>query len=152
MESLPAWLLDPRLIWFIVGLALLLAEFAVPGLVIFFFGLGAWVVVLVCFLLDLSLVSQLIIFLVASLIFLLVLRRKFQSLFGLDHQTGAAADGLHDYLGKRVIVTREIKLDIPGKVEYNGTNWNAVADVPIEAGATVEIVGKDNITFKVIPV
>ena len=41
------WIKDfmkPEIIWVLVGLLLLLMEFAVPGLIIFFFGLGAWVV------------------------------------------------------------------------------------------------------------
>jgi membrane protein implicated in regulation of membrane protease activity len=35
--------ISPIIIWFVVGLVLILMEFVIPGLVIVFFGLGAWV-------------------------------------------------------------------------------------------------------------
>jgi len=38
----------PELFWFILGLGLFLLELVIPGLIIFFFGLGAWVTALVC--------------------------------------------------------------------------------------------------------
>ena len=40
--------LTPEIIWFLVGLVLLILEFAMPGLIIGFFGVGAWVVAIVC--------------------------------------------------------------------------------------------------------
>jgi membrane protein implicated in regulation of membrane protease activity len=137
----------------VVGLVLFLAEFVAPGLIIFFFGFGAWTVALVCFVIDLNIVLQLILFLVSSIIWLVVLRRKFMSLFKMDEAIKApSAADFDDFVGKRVVVTKEIKMDVPGKVEYHGSNWTAVADIPIEEGSTVEIVAKNNITFKVIPV
>lgn len=33
----------PELVWFIIGLVLFLLELVLPGFVIFFFGVGAWV-------------------------------------------------------------------------------------------------------------
>ena len=36
--------LDPALLWFLLGFVLVLAEFAAPGIIIIFVGLGAWVV------------------------------------------------------------------------------------------------------------
>ena len=56
-------LLKPELIWFIAGLIMLLAEFAMPGLIIFFFGVGAWLVALICLFIDISINIQLIILL-----------------------------------------------------------------------------------------
>jgi len=40
--------LKPELIWFLAGLLLLLLEFAAPGLIVFFFGVGACIVAIVC--------------------------------------------------------------------------------------------------------
>ena len=45
---------DPAVIWFLVGLGLLLLELALPGLVILFFGAGAWVTALVCAITDIK--------------------------------------------------------------------------------------------------
>ena len=33
---------SPWLVWFLAGIAVMLAELAVPGFVIIFFGLGCW--------------------------------------------------------------------------------------------------------------
>ena len=38
-----------------------------------------------------------------------------------------------------------------GKVFVEGEYWNAVSDVPIEAGQPVEIVGINGLTLKVKP-
>ena len=43
---------NAAVIWFIVGFALFVLEFAVPGLVLFFFGLGAWITGIVLLLTD----------------------------------------------------------------------------------------------------
>lgn len=152
MESLKEFL-KPELIWFLIGLILLLSEFAAPGLVIFFFGIGAWLVALVCFLADISLNLQLMLFLVSSFLFLVLFRKKLKSLFygrtaGFENIEG----DFDDYTGQKVKVTKEITLDGKGKIEFHGTNWEAEADVPIPEGATVMIVEKNNITFKVIPI
>ncbi len=40
--------LKPEIIWFLVGIALLIMEFAAPGLIIAFFGAGACIVAIVC--------------------------------------------------------------------------------------------------------
>ena len=37
---------NPVLIWFLIGLALVLSEFMLPGIILVFFGLGAWAVCL----------------------------------------------------------------------------------------------------------
>ena len=55
--------LNIPLIWFILGLVLLLGEFVMPGLVIFFFGIGAWVVAILTIFFDISINLQLIIYL-----------------------------------------------------------------------------------------
>jgi len=46
---------DPAVIWFLIGLGLLLLELVLPGLVILFFGAGAWVTALACVLHDFNL-------------------------------------------------------------------------------------------------
>ena len=149
---MPDWMLAPELIWFVIGLVLLLAEIAMPGLLVIFFGFGAWVVALLVAIIDLSLNVQLIIFLVVSLLSLGLLRRRLKGWFDSKWVNGKNLDDvMNEYMGKKVKVTRAIPLDGKGKVEFNGTNWDAESDVPIEEGKTVEIVEKNNITFKVIP-
>ncbi|MAE69408.1 MAG: hypothetical protein CME06_02940 [Gemmatimonadetes bacterium] len=61
-----ATVFDLALLWFVVGLALALAEMAAPGVILIFFGLGAWVVALTTWIgLTPGLQSQLLLFAVA---------------------------------------------------------------------------------------
>ncbi|MDT8318827.1 MAG: NfeD family protein [bacterium] len=143
-------LAKPEIIWFGIGLILLLMEIALPGLVIFFFGIGAWVVSIVCFVTDVSLNAQLIIFLISSIFLLLVLRHRLKSLFyGFSSSKDDMSEDMQEYVGQAAIVVEEIKGKIKGRVEFHGTNWDAIADDVIPDGVDVEIVSKDNLTFKV---
>ncbi len=67
MESLDI-LLKPQFIWFLVGLILLLLEFINPGIVIIFFGIGAWIIAFVCLFIDISINLQLSLFLIISIL------------------------------------------------------------------------------------
>ena len=60
METLKEFL-KPELIWFLVGIVLLVMEFVSPGLIIAFFGLGACVVAVVCLFTDISFIKKAVI-------------------------------------------------------------------------------------------
>lgn len=152
MEQLKEFL-RPELIWFLIGLVLLIMEFALPGLIIFFFGVGAWMVAIVCLISSYvygSINAQLIIFIVTSILSLLILRKWVKGVF-LGH-SGAKQDlreDLKEFVGERAVVVEAITPKTGGKVEFHGTNWEANADEDIAVGAVVEIIDKDNITLKV---
>lgn len=149
METLQEYL-KPELIWFLVGLLLLLAEFAIPGLVIFFFGVGAWVVALLCAMMDIGINTQLIIFIVSSILSLLLLRKWLKGIFhGHSSDQQELTEDLSDFLGERVAVTMAITPQQPGKVELHGTDWSAIAEETIPAGTRVEITGKESLTLRV---
>jgi membrane protein implicated in regulation of membrane protease activity len=144
---------EPEVIWCLVGLVLLLLEFVMPGLIVAFFGLGAWVVALVCLFTEISINAQLIIFIVSSVVLLLLLRRWLKGVFfGHVKSKQELTEDLKEYVGEKVIITEAILANRRGKVEFHGTNWEAEADEEIAEGSLVEIVGKDNITLKVKPV
>ncbi len=149
MDSLKDWL-KPELIWFIAGLAMLLLEFIVPGLIIFFFGVGAFIVALLCIFFDISINVQLLIFLVSSTLLLVALRHWLSKTFighvGFRQNT---AEKMDDFTGGRATVIREIKPNRPGRVEFNGSQWDAGAEEEIPEGAQMEVVGKSNLTLKV---
>jgi membrane protein implicated in regulation of membrane protease activity len=149
MENLKEWL-KPELIWFIAGLIMFLSEFAMPGLIIFFFGVGAWLVALICLFTDISINIQLTLFLIASILLLVSLRKWLKNIFvGRTGQKQSADELLQEFVGKKAVVTREINPQAGGKVEFHGTNWNAEADEIINRGTSVEIIEKNNITLKV---
>jgi membrane protein implicated in regulation of membrane protease activity len=142
--------LRPEIIWFLIGLALLIMEFALPGLIIAFFGVGAWIVALICLITDIGINTQLIIFIVSSVLSLLCLRKWLKGVF-LGHTVSKQnlKENLEEFIGQKAVVKEKITPKAGGKVELHGTNWIAEADEEIAEGTVVEIVGKDNITLKV---
>ena len=48
MDALKGFM-RPEFVWAVVGMLLLLAEFGLPGLIVFFFALGAFLVALLSF-------------------------------------------------------------------------------------------------------
>ena len=142
--------LSPELIWFVIGIVLLVMEFILPGLIIFFFGAGAIVVAVVCLFADISINAQLLIFIAASVLSMLCLRKWLKGVF-LGHTVSRQnlKENLEEFLGQKATVVEKIKPKAGGKVEFRGTNWHADSDQEIEEGTVVEIIGKDNITLKV---
>ena len=145
--------LRPELIWFLVGLLMLLLEFALPGLIIFFFGVGAWIVAAVCFFnpyVHSSINAQLLLFLTSSVLSLLILRKWLKGIFlgHVDSEQDPTKD-FEEYIGQKAFVKVKITPKRSGKIEFHGTDWIAEADEEIEEGTSVEIIGKDNITLKV---
>lgn len=142
--------LRPEIIWFLTGLVMLILEFALPGLIIAFFGVGAWIVAFVCLITDIELNTQLIIFIICSVLSLLCLRKWLKGIF-LGHigSKQNLKENLDEFIGQKAVVKEKIVPKAGGKVEFHGTNWLAQADEEIAEGAMVQIISKDNITLKV---
>ena len=143
-----------ELLWFLVGLVLLVSELALPGFVIVFFGVGAWITaLLVGFGLLPSFNAQLLVFLISSVLCLVVFRRKGKRLFeGKVTRILNPESSMDDVRGQRAVVLQAITPGAPGgRVEFHGTPWSAESDVAIPAGQMVEITGQDNLTLHVKP-
>lgn len=149
MDSSNGWL-TPQVIWFAVGFILLVIEFTTPGVIILFFGAGAWIVALVCLFLDIPLNVQLLIFIFSSVLLLVTLRKWLKQVFQLQAKPSESEE-LKEFIGQRAIVSREITPRFKGKVEFHGSYWDATADQTIGVGEPVEIVDKNNITLIVKP-
>ena len=142
--------ISPILAWFLVGLAFFVIELALPGFIIFFFGIGAWCTSLAVFLFDLSLSAQLGVFLATSLITLFLLRKYIRAVFiGTSQQDDPAVEA--QPVSDTGIVTEDIIPPAKGRVKFGGSFWKAEADVPIQSGATVRIIEQNNIEVKVQP-
>lgn len=145
-------LLNPAIIWFIIGLVLLLTELFAPALVMLFFGLGAWCAALAYFLFKVSLSLQLAVFLVASTLFLVLIRKKLQPIFqGYVASKQSPEVNLDDFIGKEATVVEKIDPGTLGKVEFKGVLWAAGADSAIAHGARVRITGRDGLKLVVKP-
>jgi membrane protein implicated in regulation of membrane protease activity len=152
--AVPDFLTEAYVIWFVVGFGLALAELAAPGFILVFFGLGCWATSLATALFDLSLSAQIAIFLVASVLSLVLLRRFFMRVFtGTTGGTGGD-EGLRDPvdLGRTVLVTRSVTPNMPGEIKYRGTFWRAVSNEEIPEGSSAvitETFPDDRTTFKI---
>ena len=140
--------ISPVLVWFLVGIACYVVELALPGFIIFFFGIGAWCVALVLAMTNVSLTVQLIIFLVCSLATLALLRSWVRSVFlggALEEDDSVNVDSAP----ATGIVTEVIVPPAAGRVKYGGSSWKAVADEAISVDTVVVIVEKKDLTVKV---
>jgi membrane protein implicated in regulation of membrane protease activity len=139
-------------IWFCIGLFLLIAEALLPGLILFFFGFGAWITALVIWQQgSLSLTIQLILFISSSSILLLTLRRYIKSIF-LGRIVANENIDENDFdgdIGQTAVVKIAITPNKKGKVEFHGSLWMAESDQTLEEEKIVKIIGKNNITLKV---
>ena len=142
--------MEPWVLWTVIGLGLLLLEFVIPGLIVFFFGLGALLVGLLSLCTDLSLNAQLMIFLIGSVVFLVSLRKWVAGIF-----LGTAVEGEdedrsdQEFLGDRGVAVSAIDSAKGGKIEMHGSRWNAESDEPIAEGERVEVVGRSGLVVKV---
>lgn len=125
--------------WLLLGLALLISEFFLPGLVAMFFGFGALVVGFLTWagIMD-GLVVQLLTFSAISTIALFALRRPSKRLLGGGDQDGNSEDD-SGLLGCRVLVATDFANGI-GAVQLNGAKWDAESDEPLKAGDAAWVV------------
>ena len=143
---------NPTLLWFLVGLVLAFLEFAVPGVILIFFGVAAWIVAFTVYIgLTSSIESQLLTFIVSSILLLVFLRRWVKGKFhGHVRDVQDPLKNLDEFTGKEVLVLEDV---IPGKtggyVEFKGASWSAVSEEPFKKGELAIITGLDGLTLKI---
>jgi len=145
---------NPLLIWFLIGLALILSEFMLPGIILIFFGLGAWIVALTSWMgLTGGWTSQLLVFAVSSVLLLVLLRRWFRTrFFGFLGDEQNLASNIDEFAGQVVTVTEDIDpVTHTGKVEFKGAGWSASCETPVAKGQKVVVESVEGITLKVRP-
>lgn len=135
-------LYNAAVIWFIVGFVFFLLEFAIPGFILFFFAVGAWVVAILSLFLDLSINSQLIIFLVTSIVTILLFRKWVKKIILVKQHSSEIED---EFIGKIGKAETFIGPGQNGKVDFKGTSWDARSEDVVEKGEQVTIVGNDSI-------
>ncbi len=139
--------LNNAVIWFGLGLALFLLEFLLPGFILFFFGLGAWIVALLTFFFDVSINVQLMVFLASSIVSVLLFRNWVRRRFGLGQSN---VNTLPDeFIGKTAIAETLIAPGKRGRVEFKGTEWDACSDETITPGENVIITRIESILLHV---
>lgn len=138
----------PQVIWFIIGVILLVLELALPGLIVMFFGIGAWITALAIILFHPGINTQLLIFVVSSVLSLLIFRRYLQKTFFSENRDNTNSLE-EEFIGKTAIAEIDLISGIRGKVSFKGTTWPAICDTDVSAGEQVIIKEKDSITLLV---
>lgn len=139
---------EPSVYWFLIGLFLIVLELGLPGMIIIFFGAGAWVTSLCCLFFDIGLEWELAIFSVSSVLFLWILRSRLKESFFKDAELPEDFQA-DEFVGQYASVLQDISPDKRGAVQFRGTSWQATSDEHIEAGKDVIITEKNNITLTV---
>lgn len=137
----------PELVWFMIGLAMFLLELVLPGFVIFFFGVGAWVTALLCLIANPGINLQAIVFGVTSILSLVLLRKMIQKRFFYSKEE-LSNEVEDEFSGREGIALTDLIPGRTGKVEFKGTQWKAESLFEIAEGQRVVIKKKDS--FKLI--
>ncbi|MCA1944257.1 MAG: NfeD family protein [Desulfovibrio sp.] len=142
------------LIWFLVGIGFLILELILPGFIVIFFCMGAWVAMLAVLVApEMATAWQVSLFVAASLASLFTLRKWGMKTFGGRSEVSEDAR-IDDKIGRPAVVTQAIYPPATGEVKCLGSFWRAVADQPIGVGVPViieAVASGDGLTFKVKP-
>lgn len=138
-------LMSTPVIWFIIGFVFFLLEFIVPGFILFFFGIGAWVVGVLTMIWDISINLQLIIFLGTSLLTAVIFRNRLKGKFEKGSSKEKDLEG--EIIGKKAKAETSILPGQKGRVAFKGTSWSATSADNIQAGEEVLIVGFESIVL-----
>lgn len=134
---------NPPVLWFVLGFVFFLLEFAVPGLILFFFAVGAWIIAVISLVTDVSINTQLVIFLGSSLLTLALFRRWLKKLIWSNKESHELIED--EFLGKTAEAETAISPGQNGKVYFKGTSWDATSEDLIDKGEQVTIIGNDSI-------
>ena len=135
---------NAAVIWFIAGFVFFLLEFAVPGLILFFFAVGAWIVAILSLFFDLSVNTQLILFLACSILTILSFRNWVKKIIWTKRNSTELED---EFVGKTARAETYIGPGKNGKIGFKGTSWEARSEDIIEQDENVIIVGNESIVL-----
>jgi inner membrane protein len=131
------------LVWFLAGIAVMLAELVAPGFVIMFFGLGCWGAAVAAVFAPYAYSAQVIVFLIVSVASLMTLRKVAMRVF-VGHSEGPETEDLGNVpVGARITLDQDLEAGRIGRVRFRGTMWDAVSEDRILAGSDAEITGVD---------
>ena len=130
--------------WFITFIVLLFIEIITVNLVTIWFAVGAVAAMITASFTN-SLFIQIIVFTIVSALVLLLTRPIARKLRKADVE----ATNYDRVVGKRAIVTKEIKKDSYGEVKVLGNIWTACSDRKIEVDKEVIVKGIDGVKLSV---
>jgi inner membrane protein len=142
------WTVTPASLWFLLGVLLILSEFAFPGIIAIFFGAAAIVVAIILILgFEPSFNLQILLFAALGVILLLLTRNRLKTWF-----QGSSSAGQHGVQmlpeGTAVVAVGDF-VNGSGVVNYSGARWNAESVDTITAGQRVWTTGRRGLVLKV---
>jgi inner membrane protein len=145
--------IEPAIYWLIIGVMLFFLEMALPGFILFFFGLAALITALVAWLTPIAIAWQLGLFIVTSLVLILTLRNVIQRRFFTPSEVENGEEPDEDknlaVPGDRAVVGVTIAPPAEGRINYADSSWRATADEKIDEGEIVAVVRQDNLVIHV---
>ena len=145
-------ILSSALIWFLIGVLFVVVELFIPGFIFIFFTAGAWIAGIAVWITDISITTQIIVFIISSLVLLFSLRKYSMKTFKGSKRADVDDAYSEAKIGKKAIVTKAIPSGQTGEVKLMGSFWMATADDEIAEGESVIIVSQesdDGLTYKV---
>lgn len=140
-------------IWLAAGVALLASEFVVPTLTALFFGAAALVVAGLRFagLLE-SHTASLILWAVASIAAVLLLRRTLQGWVEPEKSRGSISEDARAYGSVVEVVVTVTPDGRDGRVRFDGTSWPAISRRgTLLPGSRARLIHRDNLAWVVEP-
>jgi membrane protein implicated in regulation of membrane protease activity len=137
--------------WIVLGIALMLAELAVPAFFLVWFGLGAVIVgAIVFFVPATGLAWQVILWTASSLAFVLLWFRIFKP--GVHKTRAGMSKG--SLIGEVGLVVRDIRPFDKGQIRFQkpilgAEIWESVADEEIKVGERIKVVDVEGNILKV---
>lgn len=141
---------NPWFFWAVLGILCIGFEMLVPGFVLFFFGLGG-LVTAVCSLIPFVaayLWIQILVFLVASIFSLVILRKKFSTIFKGSVLEPQKVDSDANDVGALVDIIETVSPSIEGRIRFKGTSWKAFSiEDELLKGTRARIVRRDGLVY-----
>ena len=137
--------------WAVFGIALIVAELAVPAFVLVWFGLGALLVALAMFLVpSLGMTAQILMWTVASVAMVVLWFRIFRP--GMHKTRVGMSDS--NIVGEVGLLTRDVEPFRKGQVRFQkplvgAEVWDCIADETISSGERVKVLGVEGSFLKV---
>ncbi len=135
-------------IWLGIGIFLSLIELLIPGVFVVFFGIGAISVGIILSIFPIPFIAQILIWLVISVGGILLGAKFLHRLF--PAQATKDPSNYKIYENKITLVIKDIKPNKKhGRIQFQGTEWDASSNEEILVGEYAKILHRDNISFSV---
>jgi len=136
-------------VWWIIGIILVLLEFLLPGLVVVFLGLGAFLVAALLHFGIISGISQELLAWFASSLFFLVTLRFLVIMYYPSDTKKKDVNEDNEVIGTVVNLLEDITEKQKGRIKHRGSTWPVESEngEEIRTGEKVKIIGRDNLTW-----